>query len=339
MATRDDPMSPMNLSLPAIVGFRLSRALWLAARLRVADAMGAGPMPVDDIADACGAHPASLKRLLNALAAAGLFERDEHGCFALTPAGEPLRSDHPRSQRAWLEVMLGGEHYEAWGAMETSLRTGQTAFEARYGTPFFDYHRAHPAAGRAFAEAMGATTRAFEDAVLDADPFPEFDLAVDVGGSHGSLLGRLLERRPQARGVLFDVPEVIHDWRAQAPNDLDGRITAVGGDFFRAVPGGGDLYLLKFILHDWDDERAAAILRRVREAVAPRGALALVEMVLPEWPTEHPGWLMDLNMLALTGGRERTESELATLLDQAGWRLERTAATASPLSVVVAVPA
>ena len=315
----DPPVvEPQTLTLRVLAGFRLSRAVWLATRLRLADLIGPGPTSVTDIARASGTDAGSLERLLNALAAAGVFRRDGYGRFGPTPASDLLRSDHPRSQRAWLEVVLGGEHFEAWGAMETAIRTGRTAFEIRHGTTSIDYYRTHPDAGRAFAEAMSATTRAFEDAILDADPFPAISLAVDVGGSHGSLLRRLLERNPDARGVLFDLPEVIDGWRADGGNELEGRLTAAAGDFFHAVPEGGDLYLLKFILHDWDDQRAEAILRRVRDAVGPGGRLAIIEMVLPDLPTEHPGWLMDLNMLALTGGRERTRRAFETLVERGG---------------------
>jgi hypothetical protein len=319
-----------------VEGFRLSRAVWLAAHLRLADLIGNGPASVSEVAGASGTHGDSLERLLNALAAVGVFRRDEDGRFWPTGASDLLRSDHPRSQRGWLDVALGGAHFEAWGAIEESMKTGRTAFEARHGASWVDYYRAHPEAGREFAEAMSGTTRAFEDAILAARPFPAFGVAIDVGGSHGSLLRRLLEGNADSKGVVFDLPEVIDSWRAQDPDDLGGRLTAAGGDFFRAVPTGGDLYLLKFILHDWDDEHAETILRRVREAAGPGTWLAVVDAVLPELPSEHPGWLMDLNMLALTGGRERTAQAFADLLEPAGWRFERVTATDSPLSVVLA---
>jgi hypothetical protein len=332
-----DPQDVHQFSLRVVGGFRLSRAVWLAARLRLADHVGPGPATVADLARACAADAASLERVLNALAAAGVFRRDEHGRVEQTPASELLRSDHPRSQRAWLDVVLGGEIFEAWGALEEAVITGRPAFDIRHGAPCFDYYRAHPVAGREFAEAMTSTTRAFEDAILDAEPFGPFELAVDVGGSQGSLLRRLLERQSDARGVVFDLPEVVAGWPAEAP--LGGRLRAVAGDFFQTVPDGGDLYLLKFVLHDWGDDHARVILRRVREAVRRDGRVAIVEMVLPESPTAHPGWLMDLNMLALTTGRERTAPDFTAMLDETGWRLHRIVATASPMSVLVATPA
>jgi O-methyltransferase domain/Dimerisation domain len=332
----DQNPQPQDLDVRLASGFRLSRAVWLAARFRLADVIGAGPTSAAEIAQASGTHLDSVKRLLDALAAAGLFRYQGDGRYGPTPASDLLRSDHPKSQRGLLEVVLGGEHFEAWGAVETSLRTGQTAFDARHGASWIDYYTSHPQAGRAFAEAMAGNTRAFEDAILEADPFPAFDFAVDVGGSYGSLLRRLLEKNAGARGVVLDLPDVIAGWSVGGRDDLGGRLTGVGGDFFRAVPGGGDLYLLKLILHDWDDEPAERILRRVREAVRPGGWVAIVETVLPESPVEHPGWLMDLNMLAITGGRERTARAFASLLEGAGWRLERVIPTCSPLSVILA---
>ncbi|MQA72742.1 MAG: methyltransferase [Solirubrobacterales bacterium] len=339
-ATVDQSADPQELIRRVLFSFWLSRAVWLAARLRLADAIGAGPTPTAEIARLSGTDPESCKRLLDALAAAGLLRSDERGRYGPTPASDLLRSDHPRSQRGLIDVLLGGEQFEAWGALETSLRTGRPAFDVRHGASWIDYYNAHPDAGRAFAEAMSGTTRAFEDAILEADPFGDFSFAVDVGGSHGSLLRRLLERNAEARGVVLDLPEVIAG--LATGGDLGDRFTAVEGDFFEAVPAGGDLYLLKLILHDWDDERAEAILRRVREALGPGGSVAIIETVLPESPAErlgsaeHPGWLMDLNMLAMTGGRERTAPAFASLLEGAGWRLERIVPTRSPISVVLA---
>jgi O-methyltransferase domain/Dimerisation domain len=289
----DQDSEPQELYMRLASGFRLSRAVWLAARFRLADVIGAGPASAAEIARASGTHPDSVKRLLDALTAAGLFRSEGDGLYGPTPASDQLRSDHPKSQLALIEVVLGGEHFEAWGAMEESLRTGQTDFDVRHGASWIDYYTAHPRAGRAFAGAMSDTTRAFDGAILEADPFPEFGLAVDVGGSHGSLLRRLLERNSEAKGVVLDLPEVIADWPAEYRNDLDGRLTGVGGDFFRAVPEGADLYLLKHILHDWDDERAEKILRRVREDVRPGGWVAIVEHVLPESPVEHPEWRLE----------------------------------------------
>jgi O-methyltransferase domain/Dimerisation domain len=327
--------SPQDFRLPLLTGFWLSRAVWLAARLRLADVVGSGPTSAEEIARATETDPDSTARLMRALSAAGLFRADEEGRYGPTPSSDLLRSDHPSSQRALLEMLLGGESFEAWGAIEDTLRTGRTAFESRHGMNWIDYYAAHPEAGRAFAEAMSDTTRAFEAAILDSDPFPEFGVAVDVGGSQGSLLRGLLERNTEARGVVLDLPEVIAGGLVGA-DDLGGRLTGVAGNFFESVPEGGDLYLLKLILHDWDDERAETILRRVRDAVRSGGSVAIVETMLPDSPVDHPAWLLDLNMLVMTGGRERTKAEFGELLDRTGWRFDRVVPTESPQSVLIA---
>ena len=327
-----------DFALRTLGGFRLSRAVWLAARLRLADLVGDAPASVRDIAAASNTDADALERLMRALAASGVFRREDDGRFGQTPTSDLLRSDHPRSQRAWLECVLGGEMFEAWGAIESGVRTGRPAFDTRHGVSWVEYYRRHEDAAALFADAMSATTHAFEDALMAVDPFPRFSLAVDVGGSQGSLLRRLMQRDGAARGVLFDLPDVIERWRGEHHDDLDGRLTTAAGDFFENVPSGGDLYLLKFVLHDWDDERALTILRHVREAVAPGGRIAIVETVLPDTPAEHPGWLFDLNMLVVTGGRERTAREFTTLLDHAGCAVERTTPSDSPLSVILTEP-
>jgi hypothetical protein len=330
--------APQDFYTHLVSSFRLSRAVWLAAHFHLADAIGTGPTPVEDIALSTGTHPDSLRRLLNTLTAAGMFRSTGDGYYSPTPISDLLRSDHPKSQRSWIEVMLGGDNYEAWGVVDESLRTGQTAFDIRYGMSSFEYFSSHPEAGRVFAESMTATTRAFENAIMEADPFPRFTYAVDVGGSHGSLLRRLLERNVEATGVIFDSPDVIDSWIANGYDNLDGRMTGVGGDFFASVPAGGDLYLLKLILHDWNDDQAGMILRRVRESIRPDGKIAIVETVLSESPTDLWGRLKDLNMLALTGGRERTRQEFERLLDDSGFQLERIVPPSSRLSVLIASP-
>ncbi len=333
----EQPPTPSTM-YEMVTQFRLLRAIWCAARLRLPDAIGDGPASLEDIAEATATHAPTLRRLLDALTAAGLFRSEGPGRYGPTPMSDLLRSDHPQSQRALVDVLLGGEHYDAWGAIETSIRTGQDAFDAHFGMSWIDYYTAHPESGREFAEAMTGTTRAFEDAIMEANPFPPFTRAVDVGGSHGSLLRYLLEQNPGATGIVFDLPEVIAGSPVRPDDPLAERITGVGGDFFVSVPAGADLYVLKMILHDWQDDQAEMILRTIHNAMPAQAWLAVVEAVLPELPVAHPGWLRDLNMLALTGGRERSEQSFAYLLESAGFRLDRVVATQSPWSVVLAIP-
>ncbi len=330
---------PTNPILQMAMGLWQSRALWISARLRIADAIDDEPESIETLATRCRARPDTLERLLTALSAFGLFRIEPDGRVAHSESSRLLRSDHPLSQRAFVESVFGDEHYEAWGAIEETLRTGRTSFDAHFGASVFEYFQQHVGAGRLFGEAMTSTTRLVEAAVLAAHDFGRFELGVDIGGNQGSLLRRILSRTPDARGIIFDLPRVVEaaqeGWQG---TDEATRLSAVGGDFFDAVPEGGDLYLLKFILHDWDDARSIQILRNIRTAIRPGGRVAVIEMVLPDSIAPHPGWLMDLNMLVMTGGRERRAAQYQTLFDAAGFTTERVIPTASPMSIILSKP-
>ena len=333
MADNQVQENPIETILRIGAGLWQSRALWAAARLRIADAIGDAPASVEEIAAATGTRADMLGRLLNALAGAGFFARDEDGRFTHTDLSRLLRADHPLSQRSFVESVFGHEHYAAWGDIEESLRSGVTAFDHHYGMGVFDYFTEHPQVAALFSEAMTGTTRLMEAVLLASYTPPPFTLAVDIGGSQGTLLAGLLSRHPEGRGILFDLPDLVAQVR---PNLADDRIEAIGGDFFKSVPE-GDLYLLKLILHDWTDAQSEAILANIRKATRPGGHVAIIESVLPETPAPHPGYLMDLNMMVMTGGRERTASEFGALLDHTGFNVERVTLTPSLLSVVEAV--
>ncbi len=327
--------NPVQTIFQLASGLWVSRALWAAARLKLADMVGDEPMTLDALAEASGTRADMLGRLMNALTSFGIFARTADGRFEHNEVSRHLRTDHPVSQRAIIESVFGHEHYEAWGAIEHSLRTGETAFDSQYGMPVFAWFGERPASAKLFSEAMTSSTRMMEKELL-ACRFPDFRLAIDVGGSQGSLLRGLLAHHPHARGILFDLPEIVDLVR---PALKGSRITATSGNFFESVPAGGDLYLLKFILHDWTDAQSAVILRNIRAAVAPRGRIAIAEIVLPDDGQPSPDYLMDLNMMVMTGGRERTASEFQELLRKAGFRLESVTPTGSPLSLVQAVAA
>lgn len=337
IAVTPPPLPPPDNPLIALVqlasGLWVSRALWAAARLGIADAIGDEPAAVAEIAQRTGTDEANVRRLLRALAAFGLFMPAGEDRFGHSELSRFLRSDHPLSQRAFIDTIFGGEHYAAWGAIEQPLRTGATAFDHLYGMPVFDWYSRHPDAAQGFGRAMEGTTRILEMALLSAWTPPPFALVVDVGGSGGTLIAALLDRHPEARGILFDLPDIA---AAAAPTLAGGRIEAVGGDFFERVPE-GDLYLLKLILHDWTDARSETILRNIRAAIRPGGHVAIVEAILPDRVAPHPGYLMDLNMMVMTGGRERTAGELASLLERTGFRMESVTPTPTPMGVVQAV--
>lgn len=320
--------------LDAVPRWVLSEILFFAADRRIADAIGDGPTELGLIAQRTGSHPDPLRRVLNALAAQGIFERVGVERYSPTPLSRPLRSDVPNSQRAYIALGRLIMH-DAWSSIEETMRTGRPAFDIHFGEPAFDYLRNHPQLAAAFAEGMTSTTRRIELALVAAAPFGDFNIAVDVGGSFGSLLSLLLAQRPEARGILFDRPETAAAAASRwAGSGVAARLQAIGGNFFESVPEGADLYLLKQILHDWQDEECVAILRNVRKAM-PRGArVAVVEMVLPDDGSAHPGWMYDLLMMTMTGGRERNATEYSSLLERAGLRIERVMSTASPLSVI-----
>jgi len=325
MADNAPPENPIEGLLRIGVGLWQSRALWAAARLRIADAIGDAPVSVEEIAGRTGTRADMVERLLNALGAIGIFVRGEDGSYAHSDLSRLLRSDHPLSQRAFVESVFGDEHYEGWGAIEHSLRTGETGFRRHYGADVFAYFTANPEAGKLFSEAMTATTRLMEAVLLATYTPPSFSLAVDVGGSQGTLIAGLLGANPEARGILFDLPDLVERARLNLAND---RIEAIGGDFFESVPE-ADLYLLKLILHDWTDAQS--------EAIRPGGHVVIIESILPEIVQPHPGYFMDLNMMVMTGGRERKASEYGAMLERRGFRLDKVVPTPTLLSVVEAV--
>ncbi len=333
------PAFPQSNPLFALVemasGLWVSRALWAAAELGVADAIGDEPASLEEIAAATGAREAPLRRLMKALVSVGLFTAEGDDRFGHSETSIFLKSDHPLTQRPFLRSIFGGEHYAGWGALGRSLTEGGTAFDHVYGRPVFDWYGDHPAEAVAFGRAMQSTTLLIETMLMAVWTPPPFELAVDVGGSRGTLLQGLLARAPEARGVLFDLPEIAD---AVRPTITEPRIEAIGGNFFDIVPE-GDLYLLKLILHDWDDDRSSAILENIRTAAYPGARVVIIDALLPETVENHPGFLMDLNMMVMTGGKERTVAEFEALLTGAGFQLESVTPTPTPMGIVQAVAA
>jgi O-methyltransferase domain/Dimerisation domain len=330
---------PQSAVMHIIAGYWLSRAVYLAARLKLADAVGESGASLAALASATGTRPDRLQRLLRALASHGFFRQQPDGTFVQTPLSQTLLSGVPASMRALAEAELGRDHYESWRDIESCLRTGGTAFERQYGMPIWRYYAETPEAGALFGQAMTGFTAVANAGILGSYKFNAFAEAVDVGGGHGSFLLSILEQQPSARVILFDLPTVAAEVEKKGlPEPYRGRVEVSAGDFFQSVPTGGDLYLMKFILHDWDDEHAIKILANVRRGIDPKGRLAVIEIVLPPHNEPHLGPLIDLNMMVMTGGAERTETGYRDLLARAGFRLERVVATKSPFSVIEAVP-
>ncbi|HEX6239689.1 MAG TPA: methyltransferase [Polyangiales bacterium] len=315
----------------------LSQAIVAAAELGLADAIDAQPRPVNEVAHELGLNADAAGRLLRALAQHGVFQRLPDGRYRATPLSRTLRRDGPSSIRDFALFLGSSPHREHWSNLAAAVRTGRAAIASLRGADFFDYARREPEFGALFGAAMSSLSRLSRDYVLTAYDFSGLRSLVDVGGGEGRLLRELLEHAPDLRGVLFDLPEVIERC-VPLPATVERRFARVPGSFFDAWPPGHDAYLLKHVLHDWDDEPARRILARAREALLPSqsGRLLLVEMVLPADATPHPGTLFDLEMLLSVDGRERTRAEFERLLGAEGFELARVIPTASPLSILEA---
>ncbi|MGD9764173.1 MAG: methyltransferase [Candidatus Binatia bacterium] len=320
-----------------ITAFWLSQLIFVAARLGIADALSRGPLSAEAIAEKVGAHAPSIRRVLRALASAGVFAEQADGRFRLTRTAATLRSDVPGSLRNYALMQSGQWVWNAWGHLLHGVTTGELPFDHVYGMPVFEYLRTHPDEDRLFSASMASLSSTENAAVARGYNFGRFRSLVDVGGAHGHLLACILQRHRRLRGVLYDQPQVVAGAAASgfisAPA-IASRCTAVGGDFFVEVPASADAYLLKYITHNWSDERAARILTNCRTAMAPRGRVFVVDHVVK--PDNAPGWakLLDVNMMVATTGHERTRNQFEELFARAGLRLLRVHPTAVALRIL-----
>ncbi|HET6760008.1 MAG TPA: methyltransferase [Propionibacteriaceae bacterium] len=311
----------------------------VAAELGVADLLASGPRSIADLSTATGADAQALYRVLRALGSRGLFREEGGKRFSLTPLADPLRQDAPQSIRPQA-LWSGSEAYRrTWGDLSYSVRTGEPAFDHVYGKPFFDYLAEQPAVAKIFNDVMTSASSDEGAAIAAAHDFSGYRRIVDVGGGHGALLAAVLDRYQVPLGVLFDLPEVVETTHGAIDRHIaTGRVEKVAGDFSEAVPPGGDAYLLKWIVHDWDDEAAIKILANCRTAMVPTGKVLLVETVIPEGTVGSDATRVDTAMLVFTGSRERSEGEYRDLLQRAGLTLVKTTPTASQVSILEATP-
>ncbi|MDE3097391.1 MAG: methyltransferase [Chloroflexota bacterium] len=336
MPQRDDAAELMRL----VNGYQASQAIHVAATLGIADLLKDEPRTSDELAVATGTQPRPLYRLLRALAALGILREAEGQRFTLTPMGAGLRSDAANPAGPWAAFIGTPAHWQAWGDLLHSVRTGGSAFRHVHGTDPWTHRAQRPAESAVFDRAMTGLSRRAADAVIAAYDFGRFGRIVDVGGGQGALLAAVLAAHPAAHGVLFDQPHVVSGaadvLRAAG---VEARCEVVAGCFFEAIPEGGDAYVLKSILHDWDDDTATAILRTCRRAMAPGGALIVIERVIAPPNEAAEAKLSDLNMLAMLGAQERTREEFAQLFTGAGFRLADVTATGDVVSVIEGAPA
>jgi hypothetical protein len=308
--------------LGLINGFQITQAIHVASTLRVADHLKDGARPVGELATLTRSHPNSLYRLLRALAAVGVFHEGEGRTFALTPMGDCLRSDSATSIGAWAEVVGSPYVWQAWGHLLHSVQTGENAFQDLNGKDVWQFRAEHPQHGATFDRAMTEHSRGSAEAVIRAYDFSSFAHIVDIGGGQGSLLSAILRAHPHIRGTLFDQPAVVTGARAVlAERGVIERCDIVGGSFLETVPKGGDAYLMRVVIHDWEDPEAVAILKVCRRAMCDTAKLLLIERLVAP-PNDMPATkFSDLNMLVMPGGRERTREEFSDLFAAAGFEL------------------
>ena len=321
-----------------ITGGWCAQAITAAVDLGIADAVAKGPLTADELAAAVDADADTVSRLLRALISRGIFRRRRDGRYDLTPLAATLRSDAEVSLAPMAQFLGLPEHCEMWSHLTDAVRTGEAVIPKLRGKSGFELLADDPVLAEIFNRAMTSMSELAVASVTAAYDFSRYATIVDVGGGHGRLLASILSATPQARGILFDLPEVVAGASAVlAEHHVADRVRVLGGSFFDIVPEGGDAYVLKNVIHDWPEDDPLKILSSVRTAAGIGKHVLLVEFVIPRHGREFPGKWMDLQMLVCAAGRERTADEYGRLLERAGFRLTRVVETASPFSVVEAI--
>ena len=334
----ENSMPPSLQLIDIATGFMKTQTIYVAAKLGLADLLKDGSKSIDELSSATGAHSLSLYRLLRTLASIGIFIENEDGSFGMTPLATSLQSDGPMSVRSF--VLLVGEQFwwAPWGNLEHSVMTGEAAFDRVFGMQVFEYLVKHPEVGNSFNVWMTRLSEMTDPALMESYDFSTINKVVDIGGGHGSLLASILKANPTLKGVLFDLPEVV-----EAAREIDAgvaeRCEIIGGDFFESVPAGGDAYILKQIIHDWNDDLSIKILQNCHKAMAGNGRVLVIDAVIQPGNVPDLNKLIDLQMLILThGGRERTEFEFRSLFEAAGFELMNIFSTPSMFNIIEGRP-
>jgi hypothetical protein len=316
----------------------MQRSICVATKLGIADALAEKPQTAAELATKTETHAPSLYRLLRTLASIGIFAETSDQKFELTPLAELLRKDSPNSMR---DTVIMFDEPWLWSAsreLTYSVKTGGIAHDKIQGMSSFEFFEKNKEAGEIFYRAMTNMSLMSVPAILEAYDFSEMKTIVDIAGGHGVLLSRVLKSNPQAHGILFDLPHVIHAARELLNKEgISDRVELASGDFFHSLPAGGDGYVMKHIIHDWNDEHCITVLKNIRAVMNEHAKVLIIEMVVPEGNVPSPSKALDLVMLLVEGGKERTAKEYRTLLDASGFQLTRIIPTKSPNSIIEAV--
>ncbi len=344
MLQQEKPQAPENNTPPEMAmlqmtsGYWISQSIYAAAKLGIPDLLKDGPKSYEELASSTETNARSLYRVLRALAQVGVFAEKQEGTFALTPLSSCLRSDDPKSVRA-LAILFGEEQYKAWGDILHSVRTGESSFEHLFGMPVFQYYAQNPEAEKTFNAAMTSGSDAEKAAVVQTYDFSTIHKLVDIGGGQGSFIASILKANPTLKGVLFDLPSVVEGAKdVLSAEGVAERCEIVGGSFYDSVPSGADAYILKHVLHDWDDDTSLTILKNCHRSIQENGKLLVVEQIVPPGNEPALAKFMDVNMMMLhPGGCERTEAEYQALFEAAGFKLTKVVPTRAMVSVIEAV--
>ena len=333
----DKKPNPRQQLIGMITSYWSAMSIHVAAKLKLADLIHAGPKTAQELAQATKTHPQALYRLLRALSSVEIFSEDEQSRFHMTPMAECLLDVHG-SQRA-VALMMGDEHFRSWGELLYSVQTGKPGFDHVYGKGIFEYLAEHAESAKIFDAAMTGFHGPETQAMIDAYDYTGVNTLVDIGGGNGTVISAVLKRYPAMKGILYDLPGVIERAKKDlADAGLATRCQTIPGSFFEAAPPGGDAYQMRHIIHDWTDEQCHTILGHIRKVIPKTGRLLVIEMVIKPRNEPQPAKWLDLNMLVLPGGRERTEAEYKEMYAKAGFRLERVVPTPTEVSVIEGSP-
>ncbi len=334
----NNTLPPHVQLIQMVSGYWLSQSIYVVSKLGIADLLQNNPQTCEKLASLTNTDTIALYRVMRALASVGIFSEIDSQCFSLTSLGEYLCENHPQSVKA-TAIMLGeAPHYQAWGNLLHSVKTGKPAFDEVFGMGVFEYFKSHPEDGAIFENSMSSFSFTEEKAILSAYDFSDFTTIVDVGGGYGEMLGSILEKYPHCQGILFDEEYVInHCQETLKKHNILNRCQAVSGSFFEKIPSGGDAYLLKHIIHDWGDQNAIAILKNCRDVLPDNGKILVMEMIVQSTDTPSSAKMLDLNMLVMCqGGKERTKTEFEQLFSLAGLTLHRIVTTLEEICILEA---